>query len=363
KFRFYLREGVRFHDGRRLTARDVRYSFEHLLQNKETQYRWLLSPIRGAKEILNGTVRELAGFKIVSALEFVVELDQPLSFFPALLAYTATSIIPEGTEKFHGSWREGCAGTGPFRAISFDPGRSLKVEANPDYWRAGYPKLEYIEFSFGLSPAESLAGFKSGRYSLAMDLVPADVEALLHEPEYASNFSEIPNLITYYVVMNIHLDPLQDERIRHQLIDSLNVASLTRRNIGRLAVPANSLTPSGLLGYEPAPRIIAPAPAKKSGASEMELSAMLHSIYQSRYTGFTRDLFQNMADRGFPINIVETKGEFLPASAYPAVHLNLTRWVADYPDADTFMYYLLHSQNGVEGFFCGNADLDRLLEK
>ena len=50
QYRFRLRPGVRFHDGRRLTARDVRFSWERLLMT-ETVNRWLLSPIRGAPRL------------------------------------------------------------------------------------------------------------------------------------------------------------------------------------------------------------------------------------------------------------------------------------------------------------------------
>src|SRR5262249_16751108 len=157
RFRFHLRDGVRFHDGRRLTARDVRFSFERLLQAKDA-YRFLLSPIRGAKRILNGESKELEGFRIVSAQEFTIDLETPLSFFPAILTYTPSSIVPEGTQRIGASWREGCLGTGPFRVSSFDPGRSLKLEANPNYWRAGYPKAAGLEFTFQVPPAEILQG-------------------------------------------------------------------------------------------------------------------------------------------------------------------------------------------------------------
>jgi ABC-type transport system substrate-binding protein len=108
QFRFRLRKDVRFQDGQRLTARDVRYSFEYLLQNPDSPSRWLLSPIRGAKELLNGEVGELKGFRILSASEFIIELEQPLSFFPALLSYPSTAILPAGERRFSGSWREGC---------------------------------------------------------------------------------------------------------------------------------------------------------------------------------------------------------------------------------------------------------------
>jgi peptide/nickel transport system substrate-binding protein len=42
--------------------------------------------------------------------------------------------------------------------------------------------------------------------------------------------------------------------------------------------------------------------------------------------------------------------------------LTFTRWLADYPDADTFLHSLLHSEKGWEGKFCGGPDLDHLIE-
>src|SRR5262249_43078384 len=51
RFRFRLRPGVRFHDGRRLTARDVRFSFERLLLNTNSDSRWFLAPVKGAQRM------------------------------------------------------------------------------------------------------------------------------------------------------------------------------------------------------------------------------------------------------------------------------------------------------------------------
>src|SRR5262249_8992098 len=139
RWRFRLRPGVRFHNGRPLTARDVRHSYERQLGNKESEARWFLSPVRGAKRILSGEAADLEGFRIVSPSEFVIELEKPVSFFPALISYAATAIVPEGTRQIGGSVREGAAGTGPFRVVAFEPGRRLELERHPHYWRAGYP--------------------------------------------------------------------------------------------------------------------------------------------------------------------------------------------------------------------------------
>jgi ABC-type transport system substrate-binding protein len=78
RFRFKLRPGVRFHDGRRLTARDVRYTFGRLLANPKSDCRWQLSAIRGARKLLEGAATDLEGFHIVSPMELFIDLEQPL---------------------------------------------------------------------------------------------------------------------------------------------------------------------------------------------------------------------------------------------------------------------------------------------
>src|SRR5258705_1729746 len=156
RYRFRLRDDVRFHDGRKLTPRDVRYSFERLLLNPESLGRFFYAPIRGAKALLNGEQTDLTGFRIHSADEFTIELEEPVSFFPALISYHVAAIVPEGNDKFGASWEEGCVGTGAFRVVKFEPGIRVELERNRTYWRIGYPKVERLNFTFGVEPADNL---------------------------------------------------------------------------------------------------------------------------------------------------------------------------------------------------------------
>jgi ABC-type transport system substrate-binding protein len=366
RYRFRLREEVRFHDGRRLSARDVRYSFERLLQNRHSESRWFYSSIRGAKALLNGEARDLAGFRIHSAQEFTIELEEPVSFFPGLLSYPGASIVPEGSDQLGGSWQEGCVGTGPFRVRTFEPGRLLELERNKTYWRQGYPRSEGLVFSFAVSPTDILAEFRAGRFSLASDLFPADVEALRREPDFASGYRETPRLSTYYVAFNAHQGPLGDKRLRQSLVRAVDVATLVRQTLGRLAVPAHGLIPPGLLGYDPAhtSRAISAQLLKPEQLSaEIELTAALNPVYFGEYAALIRELggaFLEQRVKIRPVN--KTMAEFAEARQGATVDLVVTRWIADYPDADTFVH-LLHSQEGYIGRFCGSAEIDRLIER
>lgn len=367
RFRFKLREGVRFHDGRRLTARDVRYSYERLLQNAESDSRWTLATVKGAEALMKGEADRLEGLRIVSSMEFTIDLEKPISLFPALLAFLSTAIVPEGSEDFSGSYRDGCAGTGPFRVVRFDAGSRVELEANPDYWRPGLPKSNGLVFTLGVSPADILAGFKSSRFALAWNLRPPDVEALRQDRTLDAQFRVTPSLSTYYIVFNRHHGPLNDVRRRRRLVRSVDVGSLVRRHLGRLAIPAHGLIPPGLLGHEPPTRReTSPPPAVSSTEARVALTAVIHSMYQGPYAELTKDIFAAFRDAGFAIEVLdvnETRAEYRDVVGSAAADLSMNRWVADYADADTFIYGLLHSQDGLVGRFAGGPELDALIAR
>ncbi|HSB27028.1 MAG TPA: ABC transporter substrate-binding protein [Pyrinomonadaceae bacterium] len=367
RFRFRLRDDVRFHDGRKLTARDVRYSFERLLLNTENAgSRFIYSSIRGAKGMLNGEATDLAGFRIHSAEEFTIELEEPMSFFPALISYHAAAIVPEGSDKFGNSWQDGSVGTGPFRVLKFEPGVRLELERNKTYWRPGYPKSEGVTFTFGVSSTEILSQFRAGRLSIASDLLPADAEALRREPEFAAGYHEIPRLTTYYLVFNLHKGPLKDKRLRATLAASIDVENIVRQTLGRIAVPAQGLIPPGLLGHDSSftkRTSDATSVASQKQDEEIELTAVVNPVFFGEYAAFTREIARSLREHNVTVKIVnKTMEEWLEAVSEGSVDLVLGRWVADYPDADTFAS-ILTSKEGLLGPVCGLAEVDRLIAR
>jgi ABC-type transport system substrate-binding protein len=175
---------------------------------------------------------------------------------------------------------------GPFRFVLLEPGRRLELERNPIYWRECYPRSEGLVFSLGLSPEEVLSGFREGRYSLSADLFPADVEAPRRDPQYASNYREVPSLITSYVAFNAHSGSLVERALRQRLVRAVPVKQLVRQTMRRLALPAHGFIPPGLLGYEPAAQPRAPDDARSrwpsraggGGADPRRQSSLLRTL-------------------------------------------------------------------------------------
>ena len=372
RIRFRLRPEVRFHDGRRLTARDVRYSFERLLGNAASPTRFLLAPIRGASAILEGTRADLEGFHIVSPGEFFLDLEKPVSFFPAVLSYPAMAIVPEGSDVAKTSWREGAVGTGPFRVIAFDPGRRLELERNPHYWRDGFPRSEGVVFRFGITPEQTREEFLAGRLSIASELLPADAETLRQDARFAGGYRENPRLTTYFVAFNRHRGALRDADLRRALVKAVDVPGLVRRALGRLAIPAHGLIPPGLLGYSAsAPAAAGPSSGVSDSSVEQtvshemrELTAAVHPIFFAEFSAFARqltDAFREIGIRVRPVN--RTMSEYLEHEKRPDVDLFVGRWQADYPDADSFVHGVMHTDVGFVGRYVGSPDIDALADR
>ncbi len=363
--RFTLRDDVTFHNGRSLTSRDVRYSIERLLRNPESVFRWHLSPIRGAAAVLNGSTSELAGFRILSRLEFTIELEDPVAFFPSVLTDPQVSIVPEGSTPESGVWREAAVGTGPFHVVQFEPGVRLELDANLTYWREGLPRADGLVFTFGYTPQATADAFRSGRASIAWNLLPEDEASIRTDPAVAASYSEAPGLQTVILAFNVHRGPLADEAIRHHIVGSLDIEAVVRRASGPYATVANSIVPPGLIGHSGNLRTtgsgIRPAPL----ARDIELSCLMRPLYsEGSEAALRRELFEALEAIGIRARIHSPPREEWEAARAAAVDdMFLFGWIADYPDADSFIHGLLRSERGWIGRFCGTPDVDRLIDR
>ncbi len=359
RFAISLRTDISFHDGRPLTSDDVRFSFERLLRDPASSARWMLAAIRGADEVIAGTTATPAGLIVVSAHQLVVELEQPAPFFPAQL--TAVGIVPASSDAFTGSWRDGCVGTGPFRVRRFEPGRRIELEANPLYWLEGYPRADALVFDLGLATEEIVSGFWGGRYSVVWGLSPAVMDTLVAEAPQPPTRREIPRLSTYFLALNRRSGPLAERALRDAVTQAVDPADLVRRTLGRYAVAAGQLTPPDLLACTPPPR--ARRHPRPASAARVSLRVMTLPVFRGPYREVALELFDRLAARGFGVELLPQPHEGPHSFADVQPDLVLTRWFADYPDADSFAHGVLHSTQGAVGPLAGSAAIDALIER
>lgn len=363
RYHLHLRQGVRFHDGRRFSSRDVRWSFERLLRSPRTEAHFPLLPIKGARAFRAGSTDTIAGLQLLSAHELLIELEKPIAFFPSLLSHPLTAIVPEGAQTLAATWRDGCVGSGAFRVLRFEPQKRLELERNPDYWRAGFPKADRLTFHFGLDSKKVAADFRLGRLSLASDLPPEEIDALRRDPEFAAGYRETPRLATYFLVLDPRHQPFSDREKRRELAAALNLGACLPA-AGRLAMRAHGLIPPGLLGYEaPAPLPALP-PAEPIDRAKVFVRVVKHPVFTSPYSKLWQKLKDGAAAAGFELDEVElAPGQATPFFREGRADLLAFRWVADYPDTDGFLANLLHSEEGALGQVFGLPELDRQIER
>ncbi len=163
---FKLRQDVKFHDGSKLTAKDVVYSFQRILDPKTA------SP--GAGEMAG---IDPAGIKAVDDYTVRFSLPQPMVDLLLTINNRFTWIVKEGATS--SDLKSKGMGTGPFKLDKFTPGEDPTVVVrNKDYWKQGVPQVDTIEFRSIVEPSARSAALQRGQVDIIEDVPMAEIKNL-----------------------------------------------------------------------------------------------------------------------------------------------------------------------------------------
>jgi ABC-type transport system substrate-binding protein len=365
RFVFHLRRGVTFTDGTPLTARAVLSSWHRALDPKTKGGRAEpLQPIRGAKDFVAGTAKTISGLSAPNDSTVVVELEEPLGIFPKLLAMPVASIVPPNmaTDK--------PVGTGPWRLVEWKHDDYLLFAKNPNYW-GGAPKADSLRARIVAEASTAVAEFESG--SVDILLVPEGETQQWEEDESKRDMlMSVPALQLVYIGINTTRGPLKDARVRQAInlaIDRKLIAQRLVSGRGRLAA---GVIPPSLAGADtarapfPYDTVRARALLRESGfpgGIDVELWVGSNKTY-----GRIAETVQAYLSKvGIRTKIVQRESAAAREAARKGqTDMILKDWYADYPDAENFLYPLLHSANkGVGGnvSFFQNPEFDRLVSQ
>lgn len=217
KYTFYLRDDVYFHDdncfkdgkGRKLTANDVKYSFELLCTKSDDNFNFYgtLDKIKGAKEFYEKTtesnITDIDGIKIIDDLTIELYLESANPLFIYFLANPAAVIIPKEGYEAYGINNH--VGSGPFSIKLFEKDiETLELVKNQNYYRfdkdsVRLPYLDSVIISFHGSVQKELKMFEDGKLDFVAGLpskfIPDFLENHIKEfesdpPLYILNQSE-----------------------------------------------------------------------------------------------------------------------------------------------------------------------------
>src|ERR1035438_2149623 len=222
---FHLREGVQFHDGRPMTARDVAWTVNSISSGA------VISP-------------KAAAYASVDAVEardartVVFHLKHADNFLLTNLSTGAFGVVPEGSGREF--WRHP-VGTGPFRFVSQQIDQDVVVERNPQSW-SGAPKIERVRFRVVPDAITESLELEKGSGDVAVNSLPMDSLAVLAtRPNLI--VEDAPGTQVQYIGFNLSDTLLRDARIRQAIACAIDRRLIIHTLLGGHAHTAESLLP------------------------------------------------------------------------------------------------------------------------
>jgi len=373
-YTFKLRPGVKFHNGRTLTAADIKWSIERAV-NPATQSpgQGYFGAIRGYDEMTAGSATELSGITTPDDSTVVIALTRPDATFLHIMAMNFSyAVAKEAVERYGADFGKNPVGTGAFKMAEWVAGQRLVLDRNPDYYRPGVPYLDRVTFEVGQEPTVALLRLKRGEVDILGDgIPPAQFLQEMQDPANKGLIVEGDQLHTGYVTMNVTIKPLDDVRVRQAVNMAINKDRIVRI-INNRAVPANQALPPAMPAYDPqfkgypfdpegAKKLLAEAGHPDGFATE------LYAMNTDPNPRIAQAIQQDLAAIGIKAElkslaqaaVIQAGGD----GTAPMIWSGGMAWIADFPDPANFYYGILGCAGAVPGGWNWSKFCDKSLDE
>ena len=376
-YTFRIRPDAVFHDGKPVTAEDVRWSLERVTDplTEAPNVDQYLGDIVGVDAKLAGDVLEISGVQVINGRTIEITIDASKSFFLAKMTYpTAFVLDRENIEANPKNWFRKPNGTGPFKMTEYKVGETL-ILSRHDAYHLGPAKVAEVEMI--LSGGTSMLMYENDEIDIA-GVGLADLDRLL-EPSHNLNAEltrAAPSFSVQYIGLNVNEPPLDDVKVRQALnlaIDKREIATIV---LGDQVVPAKGILPPGFPGFSESVSGYKFDPIKaKQLLLESKYGNDLDNLPPITITtpgsfganvSLDMEVVLAMWEKNLGITTEFQQTEF----ATFLKDLNKRRfqmfdigWIADYPDPENFLDILFYSDSSNNHTNYNNPEVDALLEK
>ncbi len=247
---FWIRKGVKFHDGTELDAEAVKSNFDRWLgPEKPFKSNSLFAPV-------------VKSVEVVDKYRMRLHLKAPFSSLPAYLAHPAAAIGSPTHFKKHGvNVAANPSGSGPFQFKEWVKGDHVTLVRNENYWD-GAPYLDGIIIKPVSEESTRVMQLQAGQIHVATQIPPEVLPQLKKDPKLSLYIT--PTNIGLYVTINNTKKPFNDIRVRQAMNYAVDKEAVIRDLYQGMADPMSSVNAPILLGaYQPRPYEYNPARAKK----------------------------------------------------------------------------------------------------
>ena len=222
---FHLRRGVRFSDGRALTARDVKWTFDSILSGA----------VRTPKA---GSYRLIDRIDVPDDATVIFRLKEPYSPLLWNLSNPAIGIVPEGSGA---DFNQHLVGSGPFRLVRLEQDKEVVIERNPLYW--GSPaRVARVRFAVVPDTTTRVLELRKGSADLESNSLTADMVVTI-EKQRQLEVTHSPGTRYAYLAFNMRDPILKDLRVRQAIAYALDRGPMIHYLWRDMARPASSVLP------------------------------------------------------------------------------------------------------------------------
>ena len=347
---FRLRHGVRFHDGRELTAEDVRFSFERARTHPESNVGSYLVSIEKVQVVNRYTVE--------------VTTTQPYPILLNKLAFVL--IVPAGSP----DEIDAPVGTGPYRLETYSPGKRLALVAFPEYW-GGAPTEPRVEFLPEPDLAARLELLTSGRVDILQEPGPENLERIRVAP--GCRVLAQDSLGSIFVLLRSDRPPFSDPRVRQAIDLALDRRALVEKVLHGEGTPLGQMVSQNVFGYasglEPRQADLAEA-RRLLGAAGYPDGLDLELNYRPGRSEEASGVREQLAAAGVRVKLVEVPwAELFKRLLAGDVGFYLGGWFCLSADASDLFDAMAHTRDPLRGYGASNfnrysnPELDRMIEE
>ncbi len=206
-YTFHLRKDVKFHNGDPLTAEDVKFSFDRL-RAKDLGYSY------GAQ------VETIDSIDVVDPLTVSFKLSKPTGPFLVYMAFPGSSIVPKKLVESGHDLNAHPVGSGPFKFVSYQPRTAIKFERNADYFQAGKPYFDAMEYRIISDITALTNAVMSGQVNFSNEIPAKDWSRVKSSPSLTAQTLEGSRY--YWLLPNNTHAPLDNPKVRQAIGVALN---------------------------------------------------------------------------------------------------------------------------------------------
>ncbi len=365
-YTFYLRQNAKFHDGKQVTAKDVKYSWERACDPslKSPKAAYFLNDIIGATDRLTGKASDIRGIKIIDDYTIEISIDAAKQYFLSKLAQPVTYIVDQVNVSQGDSWFEKPNGTGPFKLKSWEKDNQIVLERYDGFY-TGPSKLKNIVFS--LFAGDPMSLYESGEIDIA-GVSSANQEKVLdiNNPLNKELLTDSSAGI-FYIGFNVSKPPFDDLKVRQAFAMAIDVDKIIEVAYKGKADRASGYIPLGVPGFDSSLQAL---PFDVNRARQLITESKYQTVenlpsitYYTLYATSPADqAILGMFKQNLGVQIkVETISEietYMARARGNEFQIFLSGWIADYLDPQNFLDILFQSQSTENHFGYSNPKVD-----